>query len=275
MKVSCTFVVLSTLTKGVLLLTCGFPNFDESLSKEENSSININYTINITASPDVTDTFNADYQVCEGNYLRTACIFIYGENDIKEFKKDVSGRTGVTCYWEQRHVSSSLVALDIYISQVVTRSLSAMIISTGRGGDPKPTRLIRVEVLYPPNVTSLTVDGGDNVIIDKGQVVNVSCFFEKGNPPAHFYLLDKNGTKLNSTSSERHLSYSLTARCEDDWPVVRCEGNGSQQNKSVTILVKCKQTNLMSKPSAQQCIYARRQRVDNICKHRKHASELQ
>ncbi|XP_025099907.1 uncharacterized protein LOC112567434 isoform X2 [Pomacea canaliculata] len=93
---------------------------------------------------------------------------------------------------------------------------------------------------YPPNVKSLTVDGGDNVIIDEGQVVSVSCFFEKGNPPAHFYLLDKHGTKLNSSSSEGHLRSSLTARCEDDWPVVRCEGNGSQHNRSVTLLVKCR-----------------------------------
>ncbi|XP_025099899.1 uncharacterized protein LOC112567429 [Pomacea canaliculata] len=238
-KLCCAFVILLTLMKGALFLTCGFSKFTEGLSKEEKSFININYTINVMASPDVTDTLNADYQVCEGNSLRTACIFVYDKN-FNEFKKDVSGRTGVTCYWEQRHVSSSVVALDIYISQVVTRSLSAMIISTGRGGDPKPTRLIHVEVLYPPNVKSLTVDGGDNVIIDEDKVVSVSCFFEKGNPPGLFYLLDKHGAKLNSSSSEGHLSYSLTARCEDDWPVVRCEGNGSQHNMSMAILVKCR-----------------------------------
>ncbi|XP_025102547.1 uncharacterized protein LOC112569090 isoform X2 [Pomacea canaliculata] len=115
-----------------------------------------------------------------------------------------------------------------------------MIVSTGRGELPKPTRLIRVEVLYPPNVKNLTVDGRDNVIIDEGQVVNVSCLFEKGNPPGVFYLLDKHGDNLNASSSEGQLSYSLTARCEDDWPVVRCEGNGSQHNMSVTILVKCR-----------------------------------
>ncbi|XP_025100381.1 uncharacterized protein LOC112567776 isoform X2 [Pomacea canaliculata] len=184
--------------------------------------------------------FYAQYTVCEGNSLKTPCIFIYEKDFSTEFKKDFSGRTGVTCYWEQRHVSSSVVALDIYISQVVTRSLSAIILSTDRGEAPKPTRLIRVEVLYPPNVTNLTVDGGDNVIIDEGQVVSVACFFEKGNPAGFFYLLDKHGTKLNSSSSEGHLSYSLTARCEDDWPVVRCEGNGSQHNRSVTLLVKCR-----------------------------------
>ncbi|XP_025101688.1 uncharacterized protein LOC112568571 [Pomacea canaliculata] len=239
-KISCAFVILFTLLKGALLMTCGISNFNESLSKEEYSSININYTINVTTSPDVPDTFNAHYEVCEGNSVRTPCIFIYEKDFSTEFKTDLSGRTGVTCYWEQRHVSSSVVALDINISQVVTRSLSAMILSTGRGGIPKPTRLIRVEVLYPPKVTSLTVDGGDYVIIDEGKVVNASCFFEKGNPPAHFYLLDKHGTKLNSSSSEGHLRSSLTARCEDDWPVVRCEGNGSQHNMSVTILVKCR-----------------------------------
>ncbi|XP_025100878.1 uncharacterized protein LOC112568070 isoform X2 [Pomacea canaliculata] len=239
-KISCAFVILFMLMKGALLMSCGFFNFTESLSKEENSSININYTINVTTSPDVTDTFSADYTVCEGNSLRTTCVFIYDKDFSSEFKKELSGRTGVTCYWEQRHVSSSVVALDIYISQVVTRSLSAMILSTGRGGLPKPTRLIRVEVLYPPKVKSLTVDGGDNVIIDEGQVVNISCFFEKGNPPGVFYLLDKHGTKLNSSSSEGRLSSSLTARCEDDWPVVRCEGNGSQQNLSMAILVKCR-----------------------------------
>ncbi|XP_025103323.1 uncharacterized protein LOC112569667 [Pomacea canaliculata] len=238
-KVGSLCLILLTLTKGVFLLTCEFSNFSESLSKEENGFININYTINVTTSPDITDTFYADYQVCEGNSVKAPCIFAYKRDFISE---NLSEETGVTCFCEQRHVSSSVVALDINISQVVTRSLSAMIFSTGRGGIPKPTRLIRVEVLYPPEVTSLTVGGEDFTspyFINDGQKVYISCSFDKGNPPATFKLLDKYGQVLKSRRDERYLNYSLTAQCEDDWPIVRCEGSGSKQNRSVTFFVRC------------------------------------
>ncbi|XP_025103329.1 uncharacterized protein LOC112569671 isoform X2 [Pomacea canaliculata] len=241
-KVGSLCLILLTLTKGVFLLECGFSNFSESLTQEENSSININYTINVTTSPDVTDTFSALHAFCEGNYLRIACRFVYDKNFSTEFKKDVSRMTGVTCYWEQRHVSSSVVALDIYISQVVTRSLSAMIVFTGRIGIPKPIRLIRVEVLYPPKVTSLTVGGEDFTspyFINECQKVNIFCSFDKGNPPAIFKLLDKHGQVLKSAGSDGYLNYSFTAQCEDDSPIVRCEGSGSKQNRSVTFLVRC------------------------------------
>ncbi|XP_025103327.1 uncharacterized protein LOC112569669 [Pomacea canaliculata] len=241
-KAGCLCLILLTLMKGVFLLTCGFSNFNESLSKEEKSFININYTINDTTSPDVTDTFNAQYEVCEGNSVKTACRFIHYKDYNTEFKKYVSGKTGLTCYWEQRHVSSSVVALDIYISQVVTRSLSAMIFTTGRGGIPKSTRLIRVEVLYPPKVTSLTVGGEDFTspyFINEGQKVDIFCSFDKGNPPDTFKLLDKHKHELKSAGSDGYLNYSLTAQCEDYWPIVRCEGSGSKQNRSVTFLVRC------------------------------------
>ncbi|XP_025103343.1 uncharacterized protein LOC112569677 [Pomacea canaliculata] len=234
-------LILLTLMKGVFLLTCRFSNFSESLSKEENGYININYTINITTSPDVRGSFNALYTVCEGNSVKTVCVFIY-DKDFHTELKDLSGGTGVTCYWEQRHVSSSVVALDIYISQVVTRSLSAMKFSTGIDTRPKPTRLIRVEVLYPPKVTSLTVGGEDFAspyFINEGQEVDIFCSFEKGNPPATFKLLDKHGQVLKSAGSDGYLSYSLTAQCEDYWPIVRCEGSGSKQNRSVTFFARC------------------------------------
>ncbi|XP_025102723.1 uncharacterized protein LOC112569213 [Pomacea canaliculata] len=247
-KVGSLCLILLTLMKGIFLLECGFSSFTESLSKEENGSININYTINVMTSPDVPDRLYAHYTVCEGNSARTPCIFIYEKHFITEFKKEVSEETGVTCYWEQRHVSSSVVALDIYISQVVTRSLSAMIIYTGRDELPIPTRLIRVEVLYPPKVTSLTVGGEDFTgpyFINEGQKVYISCFFDKGNPPATFKLLDKHGQVLKSRRDERYLNRSLTAHCKDDWPTVRCEGSGSKQNRSVTFFVRCRYSNLL------------------------------
>ncbi|XP_025103342.1 uncharacterized protein LOC112569676 isoform X2 [Pomacea canaliculata] len=182
--------------------------------------------------------FYAHYTVCEGNSLSTACRFAL----YKDFSRvDLSNKKEVTCSWEQRLASSSVVALDIYITQVVTRSLSAMIVSTGRSGIPKPTRLIRVEVLYPPEVTSLTVGGEDFTspyFINEGQKVDIFCSFDKGNPPATFKLLDKHGHELKS-GSDGFLNYSLSAQCEDDRPTVRCEGSGSKQNRSVTFFVRC------------------------------------
>ncbi|XP_025102054.1 uncharacterized protein LOC112568789 isoform X2 [Pomacea canaliculata] len=93
-----------------------------------------------------------------------------------------------------------------------------------------------------PTSQAWTVDGQEvngNYFINNSQEVNVSCYFEKGNPPAVFRLLLKNGTELISSHDEEHLHHILTAECEDDWPMVRCEGNGTQENKSVIFLVRC------------------------------------
>lgn len=103
--------------------------------------------MNTAASSNVPDMFNAVYQVCEGNSLKTACTFIYNKDYATNFEKDLSEKTGVTCYWKQRTVNSFVVSVDIHISQLVTRSLRVVILSTGRGGVPKPTRLININVL--------------------------------------------------------------------------------------------------------------------------------
>lgn len=90
-------------------------------------------------------------------------------------------------------------------------------------------------------VTNLTVDGQEvsNVhLINEQQEVNVSCFFVNGNPPVTFRLLDKTSKELATDKGSLHLS--LSVKCEDDWPIVRCEGEGSELNRSVAFLVRCK-----------------------------------
>lgn len=90
-------------------------------------------------------------------------------------------------------------------------------------------------------VINLTVDGQEvsNVhLINEQQEVNVSCFFVNGNPPVTFRLLDKTSKELATDKGSLHLS--LSVKCEDDWPIVRCEGEGSELNRSVAFLVRCK-----------------------------------
>lgn len=70
-----------------------------------------------------------------------------------EFGENLSEKAGVTCYLEQVNANSSVVSVNIYISQLVTRSLSAMILSTSTRGLPKPSLLRHVEVLCKYNNT--------------------------------------------------------------------------------------------------------------------------
>lgn len=97
----------------------------------------------------------------------------------------------------------------------------------------------------PPKVTSLTLDGqevGGDYLIYENQKVTVVCSFDKGNPSTFFRLLDKIGLEKKSTRYEGQISQSFAVQCEDDWPSVRCEGIGSEYNRSVSLLVRCKNT---------------------------------
>lgn len=99
----------------------------------------------------------------------------------------------------------------------------------------------------PARVTHLTVDGHEisaNILIEKGQKVNITCSFDKGSPPVSFRLLDESGKELKPIRQEGHLHYRLIANgCEEYWKrtqSVQCEGSGSKQNRSVLFLVRCK-----------------------------------
>ncbi|XP_025100492.1 uncharacterized protein LOC112567851 [Pomacea canaliculata] len=98
----------------------------------------------------------------------------------------------------------------------------------------------KLNVLYPPDVTSFTVNGSEvsgNYLINEFQEVSISCTFDPGNPPRKFFLLDKAGNEIKATRGEDSLNLSLTLRCQHDWPTVRCEGSGS---KTVSFLVRCR-----------------------------------
>lgn len=75
--------------------------------------------------------------------------------------------------------------------------------------------------------------------------MTVACSFDNGNPPAPFRLLDKIGQILRNISNEGNVGYSFAVTCEDDWPVIGCEGAGSELNRSVSFLVRCKLNNFM------------------------------
>ncbi|XP_025103337.1 uncharacterized protein LOC112569674 isoform X1 [Pomacea canaliculata] len=241
-KVLCIFVHLLALTTGVLLSTCGESNFNETLRKEEYDFVNISYTINATRSSNSLGIFHIAYEVCEKNLKKLSCSLRW-ENSLNSMdRKYMSRTTGVNCYGEERNLSSSEVALNLHISQVVTRSLSVMILSSSAGRTSRPRRLIRVDVLYPSNITSMTVDGHevkDNYVIYEGHKVDISCAFETGNPPVIFQLLNQHNSVLKSSDNQGHLNYSLTARCEDEWPIISCQGSGSTRNRSLTFLVAC------------------------------------
>ncbi|XP_025101619.1 uncharacterized protein LOC112568521 isoform X2 [Pomacea canaliculata] len=101
---------------------------------------------------------------------------------------------------------------------------------------------LKLYVLYPPSVESLTVDGHEangTYLLNDGQKVNVLCSFEKGNPASRFHLLNKSGAEMATPSTDKYINHSLTVHCKDDWPKISCEGKRSKQNRSVSFLVKC------------------------------------
>ncbi|XP_025100897.1 uncharacterized protein LOC112568076 isoform X2 [Pomacea canaliculata] len=103
-------------------------------------------------------------------------------------------------------------------------------------------KILKLNVSYPPSVESLTVDGHEasgTYLLNDGQKVNVFCSFEKGNPTSRFHLLDQKRVKMATSYTEEYIDQSLTVHCEDDWPIISCEGKRSKQNRSVSFLVKC------------------------------------
>ncbi|XP_025102724.1 uncharacterized protein LOC112569215 [Pomacea canaliculata] len=151
MKASCTgFYIFFLLQKGVLSLSCGISDFSEILKETEHSIINISYSVNVTEGLEFTDKFNAVYEVCERNSIKTCCTFIWNKGFNNMMGTDVSQKTGVLCTGKQQTSSNSVVTLELQISQLVSRSLSVMKLSTSRSGSLKITRNIGVEVSYPP-----------------------------------------------------------------------------------------------------------------------------
>lgn len=79
-----------------------------------------------------------------------------------------------------------------------------------------------------------------NHLINESHQVSICCSFDKGNPARTFYLSDQHGDKLAASRDEKHVFHSLTGpRCKEEWPVIRCEGQRSTENRSVSLLVRC------------------------------------
>ncbi|XP_025102686.1 uncharacterized protein LOC112569178 [Pomacea canaliculata] len=111
---------------------------------------------------------------------------------------------------------------------------------------------LKLNVSYPPRVTSLTVDGHEvtgSHLVSEGQEVNISCTFDKGSPPQNLFLMDENGSRLNAVNHQQSLNYLLMLQCKEDWPTILCAGNNSQNNKSVSFIVKCPPQFISKSPS--------------------------
>ncbi|XP_025102055.1 uncharacterized protein LOC112568790 [Pomacea canaliculata] len=104
-------------------------------------------------------------------------------------------------------------------------------------------KILNITACAPSYVTILTVNGQETngtFITDVGQNISIYCAFDKGNPPTTFRLLDRNGGEIDVARDESHIIHSFApVSCEEDWPVIRCEGNRAIENKFVSLLVRC------------------------------------
>ncbi|XP_025099901.1 uncharacterized protein LOC112567431 [Pomacea canaliculata] len=222
--------------------TCGITTFNESLFEREGSLTNITYLYKVTDSSVFSDKTTFAFHLCRNNLLTTQCTFKWREKLDQMAVKNWSPGDGTFCSCE-RHISSSPQSWEIKISQLVSRSLSVMQLSLENNvNNKKTTQLIRtifLNALYPPKVTSLTVDGHEvngTHFTNEGQEVLISCSFDAGNPPVNFRLVDKN---KELAAGAGRLNYPLSIQCEDNWPRVNCEGRGSAENRTVSFLLKC------------------------------------
>ncbi|XP_025099890.1 uncharacterized protein LOC112567427 [Pomacea canaliculata] len=241
-QVSCFLTILFLTSKETFAFTCAITNKSEILPEREGSFTTITYLLNATKSSAFSGSTSLLYEVCVNNTLTVQCEFEWTEGYSHPSVEKWGPGDDVVCSYEPRYLDNSMVTWEIKISQLVSRSLSVMqlYLENRTHKTKKIIRRIHIDILYPPQVTSLTVDGQEvngTHLINDSQKVNISCSFDKGNPPVAFSLVDNNGMELVRGSGP--LTYSLLVDCEDDWPTVRCEGNGSEQNRSVSFHVTC------------------------------------
>ncbi|XP_025101028.1 uncharacterized protein LOC112568127 isoform X2 [Pomacea canaliculata] len=231
--------------------TSGKVDVSEILYQKEGSFLNISYLLNISENSISTDTSRLNVDVCHNNNRTLLCKFIrpqqYQNFTVKY--NDVSNDT--VCVAERRYFTSSMRTWEIKISQLLTRSITAIYLDIRDKSLHRQTVLeIPIDVTYPSEVTNLSVDGQEvnsTHLINEGEV-NVCCSYNRGNPPAVFNLLDTNGMGIankvdknimETEDGEELLKVSLSVRCQDDWPTIRCEGKESKRNRSVSLLVRC------------------------------------
>ncbi|XP_025101361.1 uncharacterized protein LOC112568323 [Pomacea canaliculata] len=236
-------LLLIMLHDTVYASTCEIDTFDEKWNKRENEILNIFYLLNITDGSNYSEKFNVIFDVCEGNKLATLCNFIWkkqsNQMSVTNWRKDKD----TLCSAKHLSFSRHVVTFDIHIVQLFRRPLTLLKLSiTDSKESLEVLRLVALEVSYPPEVTSLTVNShelGSDYVISEGEKVTVICSFNKGYPPSHFHLVDKLGQELQITRNEETISHSFSVECEDEWPIIGCEGEGSEVNRSVSFLVRC------------------------------------
>ncbi|XP_025101024.1 uncharacterized protein LOC112568126 isoform X2 [Pomacea canaliculata] len=224
-------------------------NVAETLFQKEGSFLNITYLLNVSENSVSTEKSHFYVDVCQSNTRSLLCKFIRLEQS-RNFTVKYGDVGDTLCVPERRYFTSSMMTWEMKISQLFTRSITAIYLYIESKTLHRQTVLIPIDVKYPSKVTNLTVDGQEvnsTHLIKEGEV-NVCCFFKRGNPPVVFKLLDINGMEIadkvdkntmQTKSGEEHLKVSLSVRCQDDWPTVRCEGSGSERNRSVSFLVRC------------------------------------
>ncbi|XP_025100588.1 uncharacterized protein LOC112567917 isoform X2 [Pomacea canaliculata] len=110
---------------------------------------------------------------------------------------------------------------------------------------PVVIKKTRLQVMYPAKVTGLQVNGQEVTethVVDENQEVIVSCFFINGNPPVTIRLVDSTGQAQSSTTHgvEPLVIFLGVFRCQEVWPIIKCEATGSELNRSVAIIGRCK-----------------------------------
>ncbi|XP_025102983.1 uncharacterized protein LOC112569432 [Pomacea canaliculata] len=244
-KIFCLLLLFLLLQKTVLATNCVNETFTEVRTEWEYSFANISYRYNITEGSVYSDKFDLLFEVCEGQETTLHCTFFWrkqSKNPIV-FRTLISGNETICFARQIDDISTSVTTYEIQISQLVRRPLTFFKLSiTDENNKADVLRLICVEVLYPPRITSLTVDDHEvngDYLIQKDQEVIVTCLFDKGNPPVPVRLLNKHEKHLSSSKDSGQVSISVVVRCEDEWPMVLCKSDDSEYKRFVSFLVRC------------------------------------
>ncbi|XP_025103167.1 uncharacterized protein LOC112569568 [Pomacea canaliculata] len=242
-NIRCFLLLLFLPTNKSQTNNCNIPNFDEIRQERENTCANVSYSFNIMDGSHYSGKFKVLFEVCEESQMALLCTFIWKKQSNELTTVNWSPENETTCFGKHRAISDSSFTFEIRIALLVKRAFSLLKISITDNEEKFTTlRLIRLEVMYPPKVTNLTIDGlevNGSYTIQEGHEVTIACYFHQGNPPATFHMVVKTGQELRYTRDYGNITHLFFASCRDDWPVVVCKGEGSEYNQSVLILVKC------------------------------------
>ncbi|XP_025101377.1 uncharacterized protein LOC112568334 [Pomacea canaliculata] len=206
--------------------------FEEIGEYKENADVHFSYRLTDEIRKNSQD-FLIEIKLCKSDSLYTACKCQWLSNTYPVCK---SFRTEYICEGDNTTMRFSMLIKRTYtmVKWVFFKQMSSPVVL-------KHTTL---HVTYPAKITSLLVNGEESNrthLVDQNTVVNISCFFTSGNPPVSIRMVNDSGHVVTVKHEQGPLMMSLgVVHCHDVWPTIRCEAWGSELNRSVTILVKCR-----------------------------------